>query len=88
MKIFSGWYTHQKSVWPKADWIGYAISNQLNWCRSIDFDYNFVASPMLQWSKLCHNPGAWAFGSFIKYEAMRIFLDNIKFGDTFFLDRS
>ena len=84
MKIFSGWYSHQKSTWPRSDWIGYAITNQINWCRLIGFDYNFVASPMLEWSKLCHDPGAWAFGSFIKYEAMKVFLDDTKLGDIFF----
>jgi len=84
MKIFSGWYNHTQSHWPKADWVGYAINNHINWCRSNDFDYNLVASPMLKWSKLCHDPWSWAFGTFIKFEAMKVFLDNEKFGDIFF----
>lgn len=83
MHVFSGWYTNNASNY-NYDWVGHALSYHIKWCQRTQFDYQFVASPMNVWSQLCHASTAWAFATFIKYEAMRIFMNNQSFGDIFY----
>ena len=84
MQVFSGWYTHSLSTFPAKEWIGYAISKHIKWCQLNKVDYQFIASPMLKWYELCHKPEEWAYCTMIKYEAMRTFLNNERFGNIFY----
>ena len=65
------------------NWAGRALSRHLRWCREREIEYTFIASPCNRWARLAAYPGSWTFGTLIKFEAMRDFLENGKRGEVF-----
>jgi hypothetical protein len=80
-RIYSGLYVHQSSQ--PATWAGRALSRQLQWCQQQAIEYTFIASPMNAWAKYAAYPWSWTFGTLVKFEAMRDFLDNPSRGNVF-----
>jgi hypothetical protein len=83
MLISSGFYVHPNSQY-SVDWVGRALRRQLRWCRDQDVEYDFLASTMGTWGKLATWPGSWTFGTLLKFESIRRFLDSPRMGDRYF----
>ncbi len=81
MRLYSGLYAPPSNK--ALPWISRALVRHLQWCQLQNVEYTFVASPMNQWAKLCSYPWAWSFGTMIKLEAMRDFLEVPSRGDVF-----
>lgn len=83
-RVYSGMYVHhQHRSWQSVDWVGHALARQLKWCQIQGLDYQFVVSPMNTWERLAAHPWSWTFGTMVKFEAMRQFLNDPYGGNRF-----
>lgn len=83
MLISSGFYIHPNSQY-SVEWVGRALRKQLSWCQDQDVEYDFLASTMGTWGKFATWPESWTFGTLLKFESIRRFLDSPRMGDRFF----
>lgn len=82
MRIHTGLYSHPSASYSVA-WVGRAIRKHTDWCRRQDLDLEFNASSMRHWERLSRFPSSWTFGTMLKFDSIRKFLDSPGQGDRF-----